>query len=232
MAICYFIDCICCKNIFTEGGQNKLKILPVVERKYTKEAHAISQEPLLKNLVIRQNVNKLQHSRLLNAFRQCNRCPLGAKTKVVMQGKEQTTIVLPAVCSYYVKDNTECPVDKRNYVILLKEYYNVVDQPEYIEDLGKLLMKNALSDASMARDVEVIERGRPGHFTNVHEERAVKVFDSVVKLRTGGGKHLHLHGADEEVIKQTRDEAIAEFIKGQQVIDVKEVKDEQQQTNG
>ena len=199
-----------------------MRTLPVVERKYTTTAHVLSQEPLLKNLVIRHNFNSIQHSKLLNAFRQCDRCPLGERTKVIMQGKQQTTITLPAVCSYYVKGNKDCPVDKKNYVVMLREYYHVVDSPEYMEDLGKLLMKNALSDGAMARDVEVVERGRPGHFTNVHEERAVKVFDSMVKLKTGGGKHLHLHGREEEIIKQTRDDAILDFIKGQKMEEEKD----------
>ena len=167
--------------------------LPVVENKYTHDAIAISNEPILKSAILRMLPSQLQHSKLLETFRQCNRCPLGAKTKIIQIGKEQKTIQIPAVCSYYEKDKKTCPIDKIQYVELVKDYYMVLDTPEYEEEIAKYLMTNIVSDAMMARDVDVIEKGRPGFTTNKHMETAVRLFDSIVKLKTGSSKHLHLH---------------------------------------
>lgn len=150
-------------------------------------------EELLKSAVLRYDNLSLQHSRLVKAFRQCNRCPLGERTKVLIQNKKENIITIPAICSYYEKNSRSCPVDIDSYVSSLKEYYNVVDSPEYIEEMGKFLLKNAVSDAVLARDIEVIEKGAPGFKTNLHEERAAKIFDSIVKLKIGGEKHLHVH---------------------------------------
>jgi len=171
-----------------------LKILPVVKSKYSTDTHVISNEPLLKSAIMTTAPEMLQHSKLLETFRQCNRCPLGQKTKVIMIGKEQKTIQIPAVCSMYEEGKKCCPVDKVHYIALVKDYYKCLDTPEYEEEMAKYLMTNILSDAIMSRDVDVIEKGRPGFTTNKHMETAVKLFDSIVKLKVGSDKHLHLHG--------------------------------------
>ena len=170
-----------------------MRQLPIVQNKLTKDAIVISNEPILKSAITRMSPSQLQHSKLLETFRQCNRCPLGAKIKIIQMGKEQKTIQIPAVCSYYEKDKKICPVDKSQYIELVKDYYKILDTPEYEEEIAKYLMTNIISDAMMTRDVEVIEKGRPGFTTNKHMETAVKLFDSMVKLKTGGDKHLHLH---------------------------------------
>ncbi|MEK6878057.1 MAG: hypothetical protein AABY22_00535, partial [Nanoarchaeota archaeon] len=99
----------------------------------------------------------------------------------------------PSICSYYVKDNKICPVDKNKYIELVKDYYTILDTPEYEAEISKYLMTSVVSDAMLSRDVDMIEKGRPGFTTNKHMETAVKLFDSMVKLKTGGSKHLHLH---------------------------------------
>ena len=198
---------------------NKIQILPV-GNKYTRDGQVISHEPLLKSEVWRKSPEQLQHSRLLEAFRQCDRCPLGAKTKVIMHGKQETTINIPSVCSFYEKHKTICPVDKLSYVQIVKEYYSVIDTPQYTEELGKYLMQNIISDAAISRDVDMIEKGRPGFITNKHNETAVRLFDSIVKLKTGGDKHLHLHS--ENLAEQIVDGMFND------VVDIKkDVKDKQ-----
>ena len=110
-----------------------------------------------------------------------------------MMGTDKKTIQIPAVCSMYEQDKKYCPVDKDQYILLVKDYYKFIDTPEYEAEMAKYLMTNVLSDAMMARDIDVIETGRPGFVTNKHMETAVKLFDSIVKLKVGSDKHLHLH---------------------------------------
>ena len=166
--------------------------LAVIERKYTNEARIISNEPVLKAMILR-HPERLQHSRLLETFRQCNRCPLGAKTKVLMFGKDQKTISIPAVCSYYEKDKKICPVDKTQYIELMQDYYKSIETPEYEKEIFKYLLTASVSDAMIARDIDMMEKGKPGFTTAKHMEQAIKLFGEIVKLKTGGDKHLHLH---------------------------------------
>mgnify|MGYP001593378714 CR=1 FL=1 len=195
------------------------------DKQYTFGAQVIKNEPLLKSMVVRRNFEQLQHSKLIDAFRQCDRCPLGEKEKVVQQGKQQIPIKIPATCSYYKKGNKDCPVDKTLYIISLKEYYDVVDTPEYMEEMGKFLMKNAVSDAAMTRDIETIQKGYPGFMTMKHSENAIKVYDSIVKFKIGSDKHLHVHQQNdltEQMLKESF--AMPEAVPEEKKEDIKQKK--------
>lgn len=181
-------------------------IVPVIDSKNPMHAYVQKHgDGLLKKALLRQDPQTLQHSKLLKLFRVCDKCPLGEKKKMVKQGKQEIEIKIPASCSYFEKGRKDCPVGVSDYIAVVKEYYHVVDSPQFIEEAAKFLMKNAISDASMARDVEVLEKGRPGFTTDMHETRAVKVFEAIAKMKGAPEQHLHVHSLADEMVNRMFD---------------------------
>ncbi len=140
-----------------------------------------------------------QHSKLLEKFRKCNKCPFGVKKKTITKNGKLTEVIISASCTEYQKDKRSCPIGKQKYIYLLRDFYskNLDDPRVLMVEIAKQVGRNAVSDAAVARDAEFIERAKPGFYSNIHEERALKAADTLNKiLQPQVQRHLHGHVGD------------------------------------
>lgn len=126
-----------------------------------------------------------QHSRLLKHFRKCGNCPLGKKDDTRIINNREMKFTKPAVCPYYNTTNKKCPIDNREYINSLKSFFAIYDEEKEEVAIVKELSKMAMADSIMSRDVEVVTKGHPGFYTDLHSRRAVEAAEKSYKMQYG-----------------------------------------------
>jgi len=135
-----------------------------------------------------------EHSKLLDKMRKCNRCPLGAKEiEYIVNGKK---IVKPIreKCDFYRKNGAKCPIGKVDYIAKMHCYLELEKMGWDESEVAKAITLDAISDANMSKQVEMMIKGHPGFYSNLHSNRALDAIKASHEMKFGKRQIVGLVG--------------------------------------
>lgn len=158
-----------------------------------------TKEGKLRMLVGTGNLRPWSKSKVLNYFKKCDRCPLAPKIiTVYVEGKEKK-IHKPGRCGAYRKGE-KCLVSQAEFIAKLSIYFKNGEKDDTLE-VQKAVTYSLIEDAEMSREAEIFENRRPGHFTHLFKDCALKHLNELNKM-TIGEKHRHEVTGDVSVRKK------------------------------
>ena len=170
-------------------------------------------------------------SKLLKKIRNCRTCPLGVKEESVSINGRIITKRMPPKCKFYLHPDTnngqDCIVPIADFIQQSKIYYKYFHDTKLNRvDLQNSLIHQAIMDAHVAREMELLETGMPGFKTADHMERAMKYNNELLKQQNPE-THNHLHLGDDTATRMIN--AVFQSENEQHFAKVKREKEEKEQ---
>lgn len=137
----------------------------------------------LKTVIMCGAMRGISRTRLLDKVRTCNKCPLGPKSYERFVKGEYININMPARCTHHKKDQ-KCIIDKQEHVKKLKTYWKIGEKLDSIA-LQETITYQMLEDAEINREMDILEKGKPGVMVHKFSELAADTIDKVNKLKFG-----------------------------------------------
>ena len=149
-----------------------------------------TDEGKLKCLISAGRVTGRTKSRILNAFRQCDMCPLAPKVVEKRIKGERVNVTMPGKCPYF-QQHHECIFPQDVFIKKLRTYYKFIKHHSTLE-LQEYLTYEMLENAELAKETEMLRFRTPGLNTAKFQELASKNLTDMNKL-IHGEKHQNLN---------------------------------------
>ena len=144
-----------------------------------------TDEGKLRSMISAGILNAGTQSKVLKRLRKCDKCPLGAKeTKYYVNSKEKI-LFRPAKCQYYTSGNIKCPFGITDFANRMKIYVELEKKGWDEAEVAKALTFDALSDAAMSRQVEMVTGGQSKGYTHLHSNRALEAIKASHEMKFG-----------------------------------------------
>ena len=89
----------------------------------------------------------------------------------------------------------------KDFVKRIGMFVDIIEKANMVE-LQKAFIMQSMIDADASREMEILEKGRPGFYTNQHMERAMKHTGDINKLLIGEKVRHEVEGEVEVKAKQ------------------------------
>ena len=182
---------------FQKGNNANPKGNPNIREISKKSTGPRTDEGKLRGVLASGLLKHGQHSKLLKKVRKCKVCPLGQRTHIITVNGKTVEKTMPAKCAYYMapetKNGTKCILPVTDFIRDATIYYRIGREIDTMA-LQEAVTQQAIRDAMVNRDVDMIEKGKPGFYTKEFTKLALDSLEGMNKIKFGGvNQHSHVH---------------------------------------
>jgi len=147
-------------------------------------------------------------SKLIRKFRRCDICPLGANKKYVMlKGKAKEFPVIP-ICKAYRPRGRKCVFPPEEFAARLRTWYQTMKNRKVEEAVAERVMVESIIDGEITKEVEIMKKGHPAGYTNMHREMGLKAAETLHKIKYGElqrNLNMNVNVSVDKVIKRLKE---------------------------
>ena len=188
------------KNSGQPGGNPNIRNI--------RKTGAITPEGKLKTLITSRMLIPKSNSKILNMFKHCDKCPLGARElKDVDARGNDIKVFIPAKCNVYEK-GSDCNLDQGMMIKKLQVYFKIGEEGDTLQ-LQRALTYGMLENAELAKMEEIATENKPGNYAARFQEIAAKNLTDINRIQFGEKRFVATADVTDKI---SQDQALKEFI--------------------